>query len=209
VFHNVLDKRLSEKGSSFAAIGVAGFFLVWALGLAGRPAYHVVTNWNNPGKALQTAKVSGFRVSPEEHRAISDLAEYVNEFTAHDDRIFIGLTRHDVIIANDIMAYFLLARPSATRYHELHPAVTDTAGIQKEIIDDLDRKRVEVIILRTFFSSDHLERAKAEFSKNLPLIGATDLDQFIRDNYQPVTTFGPYTVWKRHEKRAAFSPVLG
>jgi hypothetical protein len=93
--------------------------------------------------------------------------------------------------------YFLLNRPIATRYHELHPAVVDTADIQREIIRDLQDKNVALIILKRIKPDERLEVVKRDFLRNLPKIGATDLDRFIRANYVQVREIGSDTIWKR------------
>jgi hypothetical protein len=121
----------------------------------------------------------------------------VNQSISRDATIFVGLNRHDVVITNDVISYFVLNRKSSTRYHELHPAVADTAAVQREIIGDLRDENVDMLILRYIFSDQHLERVKKDFQKNLPHVGATVLDEFIREHYVPVERFGSYTVWRQ------------
>jgi hypothetical protein len=125
------------------------------------------------------------------------MTRYVQSKTRSDEKIFVGLHRHDVIIVGDIFIYFLLDRPIATRYHELHPAITDTKPVQQEIISELQEGQVSLIIRKHIFSNDVLERVKTDFLRNLPNIGATDLDEYIWGNFKLDRTFGPYEVWVR------------
>jgi hypothetical protein len=132
---------------------------------------------------------------------------FVNTHTQPDQELFVGLHRHDVVIVGgNANIYFILDRPIATRYHEIHPAVVDTADVQREIIRDLQDKNVSLIVLIRIFTDEHLEKVKSNFLRKLPQIGATDLDMFIRTNYVEVRKFDRYAIWKR--KNTAV-PVAG
>ena len=130
---------------------------------------------------------------------LTNLAEFVNATIPRDQPIFIGVHRHDIVVYGDVMAYFLLDRRSATRYQELHPAITDTAPIQREIINDLERQKLPLLILKQMFPDDVLDAVKRDFRKNLPNIGATELDDYIREHYEEVRRFGVSQVWLRKE----------
>jgi hypothetical protein len=95
------------------------------------------------------------------------------------------------------MLYFILDRRGATRHDELHPAITDTASVQQEMVDDLREKDVKLLVLKHIFADDTLDRMKSEFQQHLPNVGATELDTYIRENYQMTEQFGPYEVWLR------------
>ena len=138
-------------------------------------------------------------VSPRDARALQELRAFLSSRTPPEQLLFVGLHRHDVVIIGDIMLYFILDRSPATRYQELHPAIVDTSGVQREIISDLQRKRIPLIILKDIFSDKDLEKVKKQFLENLPNIGATDLDEFIRGHYVEVKRFGRYAVWERKD----------
>ncbi|MBM4460769.1 MAG: glycosyltransferase family 39 protein [Chloroflexi bacterium] len=117
-------------------------------------------------------------------------AEYVRAQTGPDERIFVGNTRHDLIFVNDLLFYFLADRPSATRYAELHPGLATTLPIQQAIVQELASQDVQwVVTLRMWESRE--PNASSVSS------GVTHLDDFIRDNYATVTTFGGYRVLRR------------
>jgi hypothetical protein len=99
--------------------------------------------------------------------------------------------------------YFILNRPNATRYHELHPGIADTQPVQQEIIKDLKSNDVSVIVLGHFIPDEGLEKAKNAFRKNLPRIGATDLDRFIHENFVAVQKYGRYEVWRRKDRMSS------
>jgi hypothetical protein len=197
IFYDLMEGKISAGRLGLTRLIVAVFVCGWFLALAARPAYDVWKHWTRATAELQLAKVSGFKVTPREADILSNLVTFVDSHVPPDQKLFVGLHRHDVVIIGDAMIYFILDRPLATRYQELHPALTDTAPIQQEIIQDLQAKKVSVIILKKIFKDQELNRAKKDFLKNLPNIGATDLDDFIRDNYVNIREFGPYTIWKR------------
>lgn len=178
---------------------VAGIILIfgWLISVMARPAYTSWVGWQTERKELLLPKVSGFKVTPDEAQSLQELKNFVNQHIPTDQALFVGLHRHDVVVIGDVMIYFILDRPIATRYQELHPAITDTQPIQHEIIREIQNDGVDYIILRHIFPDQVLERVKADFLKNLPYIGATDLDNFIRINFIQVEQFGPYTVWER------------
>jgi hypothetical protein len=86
------------------------------------------------------------------------------------------------------MFYFLSERNSATKYYELHPGLTNTEKIQKEIIKDLVKTNVRYIIL---WSGRENVSEPNESSKSS---GVLDLDNFIRKNYRVRKVIGSYII---------------
>ena len=181
------------------AVGIA---MVWLLSLAAAPLYKRWVARNKPIVELTLPKVAGVKLPAEDARNLTNLVEFVNATIPSDQPIFIGVHRHDIVIFGDVMAYFILNRRSATRYQELHPAITDTAPIQREIINDLERQKLPLLVLKQMFPDDVLDAVKRDFLKNLPNIGATELDHYIREHYVEVRRFGLSQVWLRKELTA-------
>jgi hypothetical protein len=186
----------------FQAVALSAFLLVWFSALMAKPVAMAVRKrstaspeWNQQTASLDLPKVSGFRVSPQRLVHLTGLKEFIEENVPADEHLYIGLTRHDVIIINDVFLYFLLDRPSATRYQELHPAIADTERIQEEIVRDLREKKVKYIVLSRRFSDAELEWAKTHFLLFLPNVGSTVLDDHISSEYEQLRNFGPYQVW--------------
>jgi hypothetical protein len=192
--------KLAGKAFSHAkrnAWSVVGLLLAagWLAALLAKPAYLL---WYERGaltSRLDIPKVSGFMVTPAEANELAELSDYVNANTRPNEKIFIGLHRHDIVIISDTLAYFTLDRPNATRYHELHPGIADTAKVQQEIISDLVENQTSLVILKYIFSNEALDKAKAIHGQHLKTIGATDLDDFIHTHYSEVKDIGPYMVW--------------
>jgi hypothetical protein len=112
---------------------------------------------------------------------------YVRAVVPPAEPIFVGNARHDNLVLNDVMFYFLAGRRSGTRYHELVPGVATSAEVQGRIVDDLERRRVRYVVLR----------ADAGYVPSPE--GATVLDRFIERKFVRIETFGSYSVWRRRE----------
>ena len=119
-------------------------------------------------------------------------AEYLRTHSQGDEPIFVGTSRHDRIFANDLLIYFLAERPSATRYAELHPGLATTLPVQQAIAEELAAKNVQWVALMKGFDA-------REPNASSTSSGVTFLDDYIRDHYQPETTFGSYQVLRKRQ----------
>jgi Dolichyl-phosphate-mannose-protein mannosyltransferase len=113
---------------------------------------------------------------------------YVQEHTAENESIFVGLTRHDKTFCNDILFYFLSKRPSVTKWHEFDPGVQTTVEIQTEMVGELEMRRPRYAVLSSEW--DNIQ----EPNESSPGSGVTILDQFIHANYYIVAAFGPIKI---------------
>ncbi len=206
IFWEFARRKYFSKAATFSRLFALALASVWLLSLMAAPAYKIWSRRGVPTTVLSLPKVSGFKLPSEDARNLSELSAFVNANISADQPIFAGLHRHDVVVFNDVMLYFILNRPVATRYQELHPAITDTAPIQREIIGDLERKKIPLIVIKQLFSDQILEAVKKDFLKNLPKIGAAELDNYIRENYFEARRFGQHQVWLRKENAAQVSP---
>lgn len=136
-------------------------------------------------------RARGILIPREE--ATSGLTEaigYIQQNSAPDQFIFVGDRRHDLILMNDAMFYFLSDRVPATRYSDLNPGIATTMNVQSEIIDDLKRHDVGYVVLCTLPKSSEPNRS-SESS------GVTNLDDFVRTDYKSVADFGMYSILQR------------
>jgi hypothetical protein len=109
---------------------------------------------------------------------------YIQEHTAEDEPIFVGLNRHDKIFINDILFYFVSKRPSVTKWHQFDPGVQTTIEIQSEMVGELQTLRPRYVVLSSEWDDIEEPNESAHSS------GVTLLDQFIRANYRAVASFG-------------------
>jgi hypothetical protein len=126
------------------------------------------------------------------------MAHLVRERTRPGERIFVGNDRHDRILVNDVLLYFLADRPSVTRYYNLHPGLATRADVQEEIVAALDRENVRVVVL---WRAPLWDEPNASARP-----GAEALDAALRARFEPRETRGRYTLWERPaSERAAVS----
>jgi hypothetical protein len=141
---------------------------------------------------LDIARAQGFYDSSDFAQSQLSAIKYIQSKTEKGEKIYVGNTRHDKIANNDIIFYFLSERHSATRYYELHPGLTTTRDVQREIIDEIKHHNVRYIVLWKGFE-DIIEEPN-ESSKSS---GVTLLDNFIQKNYKIEKAFGPYLILRR------------
>ena len=203
IFFDLLENEFGFRRRPMTVLITAAFAGGWFLSLVADPADKAWTAHKKLTTELKLAKVSGQKVSPQLVGFYGELLPFVDKHIPPDGHVFVGLHRHDVVVVGaNAHDYFILDRPIASRYHELHPAIVDTAVVQREIIRDLRDKNVSLIILKRIFSDAALDSLKREFRKNLPKVGATDLDDFIRANYVQVKEIHGNAIWKRKDSMA-------
>ena len=132
-----------------------------------------------------------------------DAIRFVQERTTNDERIFVGLTRHDRIFVNDVLFYFVSKRLSATKWHHFDPGVQTSREIQSEMIAELERRQTRVIVLNADWEN-LWEPNDSSISS-----GVTILDEFIRTHYGLAATFGKTHVYISSVEGASSSKSSG
>jgi hypothetical protein len=129
-------------------------------------------------------RIRCFYISREEPAAI----RYIQEHTAENEAIFVGLNRHDKIFINNVLFYFVSKRPSVTKWDMFAPGVQTTMEIQSEIIAELRTSRPRYVVLSSTWDNVEEPNESAHSS------GVTVLDQFIRAHYRAAAAFGALTI---------------
>jgi hypothetical protein len=86
----------------------------------------------------------------------------------------------------------LVARRNPTRYDVMQPGVVTTAGVQREMVADLDRTRTPIVIRWLSPVASAPEPNGAGKSS-----GVRILDRYIASRYREVRRFGDYAVLRR------------
>ncbi len=164
-----------------------------------RPAFEMLRPIlrSDPVTTLALPRIHPIRTDQSRCVDAESAVRYVRRNTAPDDPVYVGLTRHDTVIISAPLLYFLLQRPIATRYHELHPGIVDTLPVQEEITRSLSDANPRFAILWEPFDNQTLDRIKASRLRTLPDTGATRLDEFLDESYEEVERFGRFVVCKR------------
>jgi hypothetical protein len=171
-------------GLLLACVGTFGFILT-------RAAYQALTTIP-PARLLDaipgTLPTAGVLLDPELEQALL----FLDQRLPAGAPVFVGNQRHDLIFINCSLCYFLLRRPSATPYYNLHPGLATTEAVQREIVAQLELKRIEWILLWEAPLGDALERGGTS--------GATDLDAYLASRYESVARYGPWEIRRRSPK---------
>lgn len=137
---------------------------------------------------LTSPLTTGFCFLPEDDRIHT--IEFIRTHTRSDQKLYVGVRRHDKIIANDNLIYFATQRLPATKWSEFDPDLQNRLDIQAQIVAEFERNPPPYIVLDSEFESEHEPNDSSKSS------GVTLLDEYIRNRYQSTETFGVLSVWK-------------
>jgi hypothetical protein len=121
-----------------------------------------------------------------------DYSHVANYLAAHgrpDERILVGLDRHDKIFINPVGLYFAAGRLPGTHWHQFDPGLQTRADIQAKMIGDLKRNQVRWVVRDASFDEMNEPNGSANSS------GVTLLDRYLDANYRPIASSGKVTIW--------------
>lgn len=116
--------------------------------------------------------------------------EFIQTHTRPDQKLFVGLTKHDRTIGNDNLIYFATQRLPATKWSHFDPGLQNTYPIQSDMVSELKAACPPYIVLDSEFDSIH-EPNDSSISS-----GVTLLDDFIHRDYKEVQRFGEMSIWQ-------------
>lgn len=119
----------------------------------------------------------------------SAVSNYLRHYSRPDERIFVGLDRHDKIFLNSVSLYFSSERLPGTHWHQFDPGIQNRADIQPLIIADLERNRVRWVVRDSSFAEVDLPNDSSRSS------GVYLLDKYLATHYRPVARAGKVEVW--------------
>ena len=134
----------------------------------------------------------GVRADTAEAASLRTVVPLIRRRTKPGEPIFVANPRHDRVPYGDPLLYVIAGRPNATRYDVMQPGVVTTRKVQREIVRDLRRKRVKVVVRwvdpRAFRQEDN---------GGGRLRGSRILDRYLRRTYRPVRRTPHYVVLVR------------
>jgi hypothetical protein len=183
---------LSLLPAAWSALHEVRFEYVWHSSVAER----ILSSTRNAGPGTETEwckmanpVTTGFCFFPEEDRVHA--IEFIDSHTQPGQTLYVGVSHHDRIFANDNIIYFAAQRLPATRWSHFDPDLQNRYDIQMQMVDELERNAPPYIVLDSEFE---LSREPNDSSKSS---GVMLLDRYIHDKYQPSETFGTMSVWQR------------
>jgi hypothetical protein len=143
------------------------------------------TTWCSIGSAA----TRGLCFLPEDNRI--QTVEFIDSHTRPDQKLFVGVTHHDRIFANDNLIYFASHRLPATRWTEFDPDLQNRYDIQAQIVQELEVNVPPYVVLDSEFDRVREPNDSSRSS------GVTLLDEYLHKNYQYTQTFGQMFIWQR------------
>jgi len=175
---------------TFVATAQDGYAMVQnAIWMTQRSTWSAATA-DTPADLASCRPVSGLqRVACFEiDQARADAIRYVEAHTRPNDVIFVGLSRHDRILGNDLLFYFVGGWIPATKWHHFDSGLQSNKEIQTAMIGELQAAKPPYVVLESEWE-DFDEPNESAVSSGVKL-----LDDFLRSNFQPVQVFGKLTV---------------
>jgi hypothetical protein len=142
--------------------------------------------------ALALPAADGVRVDPAEARALRDLATYVDAKVPPGTPILVAPPQFDRVRISAPLLFVLLDRPNPTRYDGMQPGIVTEAAGQREMIADLERARLPLIV--RWVGPEALEREPNGSGRSS---GVRLLDRWLSARYRRAARFGPYLVLAR------------
>lgn len=183
---------LSLLPAAWSALHEIRFEYVWhssaaqrIFSLNGNGGHETETAWCK----LENPLTTGFCFFPEDDRVHA--IEFISSHTRPGQTLYVGVSHHDRIFANDNIIYFATQRLPATRWSHFDPDLQNRYDIQKQMAAELEQNAPPYIVLDSEFE---LSREPNDSAKSS---GVTLLDTYIHDKYHPSETFGTMSVWQR------------
>jgi hypothetical protein len=179
------------------SIGIA----IYTIGLIAAPATslaRIILRLPNC-KYLNLPGARGIWVAEDKYDVYFPIISFIHRHIPPNERIYVGLKRHDSPVINDLRFYYLASRKNCCRYDELHPGIIDRVDVQQEVIDAIERNRVRCVVIWRFGWSDKtLDKIKASNMAAVPGLGNTYLDTFISETFRPIEYYGEYVLmWRK------------
>jgi hypothetical protein len=123
----------------------------------------------------------------DEAESYRRLVARVRELVPPDGTFLSACRRHDVIHDQDLLLYFAAGRPAVPYDWHFDPGITTREDVQRGIVDDCERARIDVIVRFGGPAAD----------EDLGPAGSRFLDEWIAAHFAPAETIGRYAIWTR------------
>jgi len=132
-------------------------------------------------RAVASPVADGVRVDADAAQSLDRVLGEIARRTRPHDPIYVGLARHDRIRVGFPLLYVLAQRPNATRYDVMQPGVVTTEPVQRQMVADLKRRRVRLVVLWIA-----PEATRREVNGSGREEGSRVLDRYLRAHFRPV-----------------------
>lgn len=190
----VLPAKTSVQrgGLTVLAVAMAASLIGAPLHVTQRSLREALSGRYGSGFDLPRATAAQSQRSPNGQRngdEYADLIRHVKSVTPPGEPMLSAVSDMSRLFINDAGLYFLADRPSATRWIEMEPGLTNTEQGQRELIGGLESRRVRIVVLLTMTSQEPNATSRSN--------GIHLFDDYIRRTFEFSRRFGLYEVWVR------------
>jgi hypothetical protein len=178
------------------AVGVAAG---WGAVLAAEDGARFAISVSKGREWVGLPRLRGIAVPPANAEWMRALASALQRADDPAAPLLMLSNRNDVVVYAEGVPYWLSDRRIVTRHHELHPGITDTAPIQRQMLDDVEAGLLPVIVREHRFTDEILERVKADFLRHVK-VGSSLLDDWVAQTYVKGEFFGDYELLRRRDR---------
>jgi hypothetical protein len=143
----------------------------------------------NPPFTPETPLSRGLTFTPGDDKQTA--INFLRTHTTPLDTLYVGVTHHDRIFANDNLTYFATGLLPATKWSEFDPGLQSQLPIQAQMVGDLEANRPPYIAIDSEFDQIREPNTSAQSS------GVFLLDNYIAQHYHPVETLPTITIYQR------------
>jgi hypothetical protein len=141
---------------------------------------------------LELPVADGVRERPDQAARLERAAQYAAGQVAPGLPIYVTTSRSDLVTSGNPLFYVLAGRPNPTRYDIAAPGVVTSAPVQREIVRDLERERVPLVVR----FDDPVTTAPEPNRAGEPS-GVRILDEYLARRYRRAARFGSYVMLER------------
>jgi hypothetical protein len=116
------------------------------------------------------------------------VVNYLDAYTRPDEKILVGLDRHDKIFSNPLGIYYGADRLPGTHWHQFDPGLQTRADIQTLMIQELKDNHVRWVVRDA--TQGPVEPNGSARSGNVKV-----LDTYLGENYRAVAQAGTVQIW--------------
>ena len=183
--------RQSRLVGVVAALAVVG----WSGVYVARRMYDSASRPKVARERIDLPGLAGLRVPADRADELRGLAAAIAEAAGPEAPLLLLSHRNDITIFAESVPFWLSTRRPATRYHEIHPGITDVEWRQREMVVALEAGPLPVVVREHRFPDGRLDQMKAAMSVHVP-IGAMTIDNWVSGRYEPGPRFGRYEVMR-------------
>ena len=189
-------RSVVRQNRSRIPLALTAVMALWATVFLAEPGYRLARRVAGGTEWLDLPQLRGITATHADAAWMRGLAAAIAQAGDPEAPLLFLSNRNDVDPFAESTPYWLTNRRPATRHHELHPGITDTLPVQRQMLAQLEAGPRPVVVREHRFSDDELDAAEARIRQHVP-IGSSLIDEWVATQYEEGPRFGMYEVMRR------------